>query len=447
MTRRRRSASACIACSRPARAGSSPPSSRSRPTSSRTRCWPPRCRSRARSCRFAPPRRSSRCSPIPRREELGNLQADGSPRSTSAGSTSPSRRGARGGRFRRSRDRRAETRRRRASRCASSAGSSPARAARWRPVRRGCATLVRPAARAGARAGAVVVPRRVRPPAFSAGVDVHEGARGRDLPRHACRLGFDLEEEPIRLDLEDRPQKSPRACVIASDPPQLVHLITRAQGGLHDYQAFLHEAGHALHYAGCDPSLPYAFRQALARPRADRDLLVHPRGDHEGAGMARALLRALARAGGGERRGDDLPRGAPLPALHREAPFRARLLVALREEGGTPEGYEDRLTKATGVSYRDDNYIADMDAGFYSADYLRAWIRAAQLRRYLIGRPARTGGARARRAIFCGSSSARVRALERRDRRAPRLRSARHRARSSKSCRRSLNFRRHGAFV
>ena len=70
-------------------------------------------------------------------------------------------------------------------------------------------------------------------------------------------LGFDLENESnIRLDLEDRPQKSPRACVIASDPPTVVHLITRAQGGLHDYQAFLHEAGHALHYAGCDPSLP-----------------------------------------------------------------------------------------------------------------------------------------------------------------------------------------------
>ncbi|MDQ3067575.1 MAG: hypothetical protein M3R12_10570, partial [Actinomycetota bacterium] len=66
-------------------------------------------------------------------------------------------------------------------------------------------------------------------------------------------LGLDLSAMPgIRLDLDDRPQKSPRACVIASDPPRLVHLITRAQGGLHDYQAFLHEAGHALHYASVD---------------------------------------------------------------------------------------------------------------------------------------------------------------------------------------------------
>ncbi len=81
-------------------------------------------------------------------------------------------------------------------------------------------------------------------------------------------LGFDIENERgIRLDLEDRPQKSPRACVIASDPPHLVHLITRAQGGLHDYEAFLHEAGHALHYAGCDPELPYVFRR-LARDHA-----------------------------------------------------------------------------------------------------------------------------------------------------------------------------------
>src|SRR4029078_6777208 len=68
----------------------------------------------------------------------------------------------------------------------------------------------------------------------------------------------------IRLDVEDRPQNNPRACVIAADPPEVVHLITRAQGGLSDYQAFMHEAGHALHYAGVDPRLPFTFR-SIAR--------------------------------------------------------------------------------------------------------------------------------------------------------------------------------------
>src|SRR5436309_1517563 len=43
-------------------------------------------------------------------------------------------------------------------------------------------------------------------------------------------LGFDLAaERNIKLDLDDRPQTSPRACVIASDPPKVVPLIKRAQ--------------------------------------------------------------------------------------------------------------------------------------------------------------------------------------------------------------------------
>src|SRR5262249_6933429 len=54
------------------------------------------------------------------------------------------------------------------------------------------------------------------------------------------------------------------------------------------------------------------------------------------------------------------------------------------DDGGTPGGYEEYLTGATGIRYRSDAYLSDMDAGFYSADYLRAWIRSAQLRRYLI---------------------------------------------------------------
>jgi hypothetical protein len=52
-------------------------------------------------------------------------------------------------------------------------------------------------------------------------------------------------------------------------------------------------------------------------------------------------------------------------------------------DGGDPEVYERLLTEATGIRYRRDNYLADMDAGFYSADYLRAWIRSAQLQRHL----------------------------------------------------------------
>jgi hypothetical protein len=53
-------------------------------------------------------------------------------------------------------------------------------------------------------------------------------------------------------------------------------------------------------------------------------------------------------------------------------------------DGGDAGVYEQALTEATGIRYRRENYLSDMDAGFYSADYLRAWIRSAQLRDHLV---------------------------------------------------------------
>jgi hypothetical protein len=198
------------------------------------------------------------------------------------------------------------------------------------------------------------------------------------------RLGFDLEAEPnIKLDLDDRPQKSPRACVIPADPPKIVHLITRAQGGLHDYQAFLHEAGHALHYAGVDPSLPYTFRN-ISRDHALTEIYSY-------------IVEAISRQPGWHARYFDLSdeqaaENAEATVFMEALLFRryvAKLQFELdfwgrfSEDGGSSAGYSERLTEATGMVYREDGYLADMDAGFYSADYLRAWIRAAQLRAFL----------------------------------------------------------------
>jgi len=200
------------------------------------------------------------------------------------------------------------------------------------------------------------------------------------------RIGFDLEaEQGIRTDLEDRPQKSPRACVIASDPPRVVHLITRAQGGLHDYEAFLHEAGHALHYAGCDASLPLAFR-SLSRDHALTEIYsflfdsisCEPGWHVEHFGLSDADARENAAAA---RFSNTILFRRYSAKLGFELDFWSRFPV----DGGTPDGYEERLTAATGIRYLAANHLADTDAGFYSADYLRAWIRAAQVRSHLRG--------------------------------------------------------------
>jgi hypothetical protein len=194
------------------------------------------------------------------------------------------------------------------------------------------------------------------------------------------RLGFDLENDPnVRLDLEDRPQKSPRACVIASDPPKVVHLITRAQGGLHDYQAFMHEAGHALHYAGVDPGLSYTFRK-ISRDHALTEIYSY-------------ILEAITREPGWHDRYFGAPENAQAPVFLEALLFRrytAKLQFELAFWSDFPTGaggdeYSKRLTDATGIRYRPDAFLSDMDSGFYSADYLRAWIRSAQLRTYLEG--------------------------------------------------------------
>jgi hypothetical protein len=198
------------------------------------------------------------------------------------------------------------------------------------------------------------------------------------------RLGFDLAaDEHIRLDLDDRPQKSPRACVIASDPPKIVHLITRAQGGLHDYQAFLHVAGHALHYAGCDPSLPYTFRR-LSRDHALTEIYSFVvesvsreagwQHEHFGLDPAEAEERA------------DATRFLDVLLFRRYAAKLDYELDVWADLGRAPDyapKYAEYQRAATGFRYRPDGYLADMDDGFYSADYLRAWIRSAQLRAYL----------------------------------------------------------------
>jgi hypothetical protein len=200
-------------------------------------------------------------------------------------------------------------------------------------------------------------------------------------------LGFDMTAIPnIRLDLEDRPQKNPRACVIPSNPPEVVHLITRAQGGLSDYQAFMHEAGHALHYAGVDPRLPFTFR-SISRDHALTEIYSYIfeavtrepgwHALHFGLSDAQAVENAQA-------------------TVFLEALLYRRYTAKLRyelgfwsafaeERGRSERDYSVALTSATGIRYDPRNYLADMDAGFYSADYLRAWIRAAQLRTFLIG--------------------------------------------------------------
>ena len=198
-------------------------------------------------------------------------------------------------------------------------------------------------------------------------------------------LGFDMaSDRNIRLDLDDRPQKSPRACVIASDPPKVVHLITRAQGGLHDYQAFMHEAGHALHYAGCDPKLPYTFRR-ISRDHALTEIYSYiceaitrePQWHAEHFGLPAEEARVNSE-------GTLFLEALLFRRYTAKLQFELGFWSNFEDAGLESEDYERRLSSATGIHYPRTAHLSDMDPGFYSADYLRAWIRHAQLRAHLV---------------------------------------------------------------
>ena len=238
-------------------------------------------------------------------------------------------------------------------------------------------------------------------------------------------------ETSIRLDLDDRPQKSPRACVIASDPPTVVHLITRAQGGLHDYQAFLHEAGHALHYAGCDPELPYTFRK-LSRDHALTEIYSYIlEAISREPGWHAELLRPLRRRGGENAEATIFLEALLYRRYAAKLRFELDFWARFDEDGGTPDGYAERLGEATG-------------SGTAPTTTSRTWTPAStrpttcapgsalrSCATHLIGRGrARTGGGHRRPASCCARSSAKGRA--RRARRSPlasaSIRSTRHRS-------------------
>lgn len=191
------------------------------------------------------------------------------------------------------------------------------------------------------------------------------------------RMGIDPQAAGrIRVDDEPRPKKTPRAFVATPRIPDEVILVVRPGGGPDDYAAFLHELGHALHFAYTDARLPVEYRRL---------------GDPSVTEAFAFLLDGLLRERAWLRRFVDLARPADVlrfTALHKLYFLRryaAKLAyeLILHQEGPRPraaEAYRELLAGATLVDWPRELYLADLDPFFYAARYLRAWIFEARLR-------------------------------------------------------------------
>jgi hypothetical protein len=190
-------------------------------------------------------------------------------------------------------------------------------------------------------------------------------------------LGIDCDRQKnIVIDDVERPGKHPRAFCAPIRVPEEIKLVVRPTGGQDDYQAFLHEGGHAQHFGWTAESLAPEFKYAGDRAVSETYAFLF----HYLVGDRRWLDEIIRFA-----RSDEFRQGLALRKLLSLRRYAAKFEYEWElHSGGDPdraaESYARRLTDATGFRYGAEEYLSDLDDGFYSGDYLRAWAAEVILR-------------------------------------------------------------------
>jgi hypothetical protein len=190
-------------------------------------------------------------------------------------------------------------------------------------------------------------------------------------------LGIDLDSQRnVHLDIEQRPQKSPRAFCSPIEVPGKVMLVIQPIGGADDWRAFFHEAGHTEHYANTSPDLEMEEKRLgdVAVTEGWAMLMQHL--TDEPAWLTRKLDFAKPKEYAAE---------GMMWLLFFVRRYCAKLLYELEfhsadDISGMPSRYVELLGAGTKIEPSPADYLADMDSGFYVSSYLRSWALESQLR-------------------------------------------------------------------
>jgi hypothetical protein len=193
-------------------------------------------------------------------------------------------------------------------------------------------------------------------------------------------LGVDLRgQENVELDLEDRPNKSPRAFCVPIEVPERVILVIKPIGGPDDWRAFFHEAGHTEHFAHTSADLSVEERRLGDNAVTEGWAMLMEHLTIDPVWLTRRL---------------DFPRPAEFASeghvqlLWLVRRYCAKLLYELEfhqsdDIESMRSRYVELLGEALKVEPSGTDYLADMDSSFYASEYLRAWAFEAQLRSFL----------------------------------------------------------------
>jgi hypothetical protein len=195
--------------------------------------------------------------------------------------------------------------------------------------------------------------------------------------------GLALDPPGVIVDVEQRPKKSPRAFCAPVRIPDEVYLVIARRGGLDDYEALFHEAGHAQHFAHMPRSLEAEYRYFGDNSITESFAFLF---QHLTANPA--WLRArLDLADPGLVEGQ--ARSVKLVFLRRYA---AKLAYELELHSSPPsldpleDVYARRLGDALHVEWQSSGWLSDVDPFFYAANYIRAWALETHVRRLLVER-------------------------------------------------------------
>jgi hypothetical protein len=199
-------------------------------------------------------------------------------------------------------------------------------------------------------------------------------------------LGIQLrEQDNAHLDLEPRPLKRPRAFCSPIRIPDEVFLVVLPKGGYDDYRALFHEAGHLEHFASTDRELAFEYRWV-----GDNSITEGYAFNLEHLLMDDAWLAHYVSMRADERK--RLVTKNHLSLLFMLRRYSCKLLYEL-EVHRTPEAgpdlaqrYVNLFGDALGFAYEPEEYLVDVDGGFYCSQYLRAWFFDGRLTAWLRSR-------------------------------------------------------------
>ncbi len=197
-------------------------------------------------------------------------------------------------------------------------------------------------------------------------------------------MGLDAKQgNRVRFDTDERPGKQPRAFCVPVRVPEEVYLVLRPSGGHGDYRTFWHELGHAMHFASVDPASSFASRWLGDNSVTEAFAMLWDHLTIDRAWLTRYTDLEQSDA-------SNLVFELAVAELHMLRRYCAKLayeLVLHRSDlRGVADDYVERLSDATRFRYGPENYLIDVDPGFYSARYLRAWQLEASLAAEMISR-------------------------------------------------------------